>query len=214
MQIGGIGSEHNTHMHNVTNCIHESPEKQKPKAGGMTASNTAMQQTLQQTLQGENSAFSMSAFFNKISGGTKRLFGRIWGGSGEKDSGTVVDSEDEQEMAEIAAASMPVNEQNGKDRINNNSFFTPVMSAAEPSHNIIQKVKLKVHQAAGYLAKHFSFSGKNSFDTKQKERREDLRRKSRYREDEMEIECIITDDSYLLDSYDRKGEYSKLSTKL
>lgn len=215
MQIGGIGSEHNTHMHQVTNCIHESPAKQKPKTGGMSASNTAMQQTAQQTMQDENNAFSLSGFFNKLSGGTKRLFGRIWGGSGEKDSGTVDDYADEQEMAEIAAAAIPVNEQqNGKDRINNNPFFTPVTSAAEPSPNIIQKVRLRIHQAAGYLAKHFSFSGKNSFNAKQKEPREDLRRKSRYRDEEMEIDCTITDDSYLLDSYDRKGEYSKLSTKL
>lgn len=213
MQIGGIGSEHNTHMHHVTNCMHESPATKKPK-GGMAASNNALQQTAQQALQGENNAFSLSDFFNRMFGSTKRLFGRIWGGDGDKDRGTVTDSADEQEMAELAASAIPVNEQDGKDRINNNPFFTPVMSTAEPSHNIIQKAKLKVHRAAGYLAKHFSFSGRNSFDARHKEQKEDLRRKSRYRENEMEIECTITDDSYLLDSYDRKGEYSKLSTKL
>lgn len=213
MQIGGIGSEHNTHAHHVTSCIHESSEKQKPK-GGMAMSRTAMQQTAQQALQDENSAFSLSDFFNRLSGGTKRLFGRIWGGSGEKDSGTVTDEADEQEMAEIAASLAPVNGQDGKNRINNNPFFTPVVNNAGPSQNFVQKVKLKIRQTAGYLAKHFSFSGKNSFDTKQGENREDLRRKSRYRDDDMEIECTITDDSYLLDSYDRRGEYSRLSTKL
>jgi len=183
-------------------------------AGKMSTSRAAMQQAGRQAAQSENGAFSLSEFFDKLFGSTRKFFGRIWGGSGDKDRGTVTDAADEQEMAEIAALAMPVSEQDGRDRINNNPFFTPVISSPEPSYSFVQKVKLKVHQAAGYLAKQFSFSGRKSFDTNQKEQREDLRRKSRYRDSETEIECTITDDSYLLDSYDRKGEYSRLSTKL
>ena len=39
-----------------------------------------------------------------------------------------------------------------------------------------------------------------------------MRRRSKYRQDELEIDCVLTDESYLLDSYDRKGEYSQLTT--
>lgn len=213
MQIGGIGSEHNTHMHNVTNCMHESPAVNKPKTGGMSAAQTAAQQPQQQGAQNGNNVFSWSDFFDRFFGSTKKLFGRIWGGSGEKDGGTAEEAADEQNMASLAATAMPAGERD--DRINNNPFFTPVTVSPEQPRGIIRRVRYKVQRAAGQLSKRFSFlgSGNNSLDAKKREKKEDLRRRSRYREDDVEIECMLTDDSYLLDSYDRKGEYSKLSTK-
>ena len=48
--------------------------------------------------------------------------------------------------------------------------------------------------------------------TKQQHTKEDLRKRSQYKEDDQEIECILTDESYLTDSYNRKGEYSHLTT--
>jgi hypothetical protein len=70
---------------------------------------------------------------------------------------------------------------------------------------------------ASQLADHlpgrfFGFQTRSSFQSGSRPKG-DLRRKSRYRKDEVEIDCILTDDSYLMDSYDRKGEYSKLTTK-
>ena len=214
MQIGGIGSEHNTHTHNVTNCIHESPATKKPEAGAMHVAQTGAQQAQSQAAQGGDNAFSLSGFLDRYFRSTKKLFGRIWGGSGEKDSGTAQELVDEQETASLAVLAMPASEWD--DRINNNPFFTPVTDNMEPPRSIARRVRYKVRRVAGQLAKRFSFlgSGKNSLGAEKREKREDLRRRSHYREDDVEIECVITDDSYLLDSYDRKGEYSKLSTKL
>ena len=59
------------------------------------------------------------------------------------------------------------------------------------------------------------FLGSHSGDflqTKQQHTKEDLRKRSQYKEDDQEIECILTDESYLTDSYNRKGEYSHLTT--
>ena len=42
--------------------------------------------------------------------------------------------------------------------------------------------------------------------------KEDLRKRSKYKQDDQEIECILMDESYLTDSYNRKGEYSHLTT--
>ena len=39
-----------------------------------------------------------------------------------------------------------------------------------------------------------------------------LRKRSQYKQDDQEIECILTDESYLTDSYNRKGEDSHLTT--
>ena len=79
-------------------------------------------------------------------------------------------------------------------------------------------MRVKFKELTGHLAGHLpgNFSGtqtKGSFQAKQEHSKEDLRKHSKYRKDELEIDCILMDDSYLLDSYDRKGEYSKLSTK-
>ncbi len=66
---------------------------------------------------------------------------------------------------------------------------------------------------ADFLAKRFPFAGKNPFQAKHGRPKEDLRKRSHYRGDDLDIDCVLTDDSYLLDSYDRKGSYSQLSTR-
>lgn len=48
---------------------------------------------------------------------------------------------------------------------------------------------------------------------RQERLKEDLRRPGRSRRDELVINSVQTEDSYLLDSYDRKGAYSKLSAR-
>lgn len=100
--------------------------------------------------------------------------------------------------------------------LQSNPYFLAV-EKAEKQQNLLQKVKVRFRSAADFLAKKFPFSGrfsgKNSFQAKQEKPKEDLRKRSHYREDDLEIECLLTDDSYLLDSYDRRGEYSQLSTR-
>lgn len=94
---------------------------------------------------------------------------------------------------------------------NNNPYFTTVSESADTRQNVWQKIRVRFQNITGFLMKRFSFGGNNSFQTRQERPKEDLRRHSRYRGDELEIDCILTDDSYLLDSYNEKGEYSRLS---
>lgn len=110
---------------------------------------------------------------------------------------------------QIAAASTAIQQQN----IHNNPYFSAIEDTGRQSRQIWEKVKVKFHSVTGFLTKRFSFSGKNSFQAKQGKPREDLRKRSHYRGEDLNVDCVLTDDSYLLDSYDRSGNYSQLSTK-
>ena len=97
------------------------------------------------------------------------------------------------------------------------NYFHTLEPAAVPA-TPFQKIRNKIREAASQLADHlpgrfFGSQGKNFLQTKQEQTKEDLSRRSRYKKEDKEIECILTDDSYLLDSYDRKGEYRQLTTK-
>lgn len=113
-----------------------------------------------------------------------------------------------------AAATAAVQPQSIQD----NPYFSTVQSSGDRQETIWQRVRVKFKDIAGRLAGHlpgkfFGAQAGNLFHAKQEKPKEDLRKHSRFRKDELEIDCILTDDSYLLDSYDRKGEYSKLSAK-
>lgn len=118
--------------------------------------------------------------------------------------------------AQIAAAATAVQT---PQAIESNPYFAAVEDIGGRQNTLWQKIKVKFKDVAGQLTGHLPgrFSGslqtKNSFHAKQEPPKQDLRKHSKFRRDEVEIDCVLTDDSYLLDSYDRKGEYSKLSTK-
>lgn len=103
--------------------------------------------------------------------------------------------------------------------IEKNPYFAPAEEIGGRQDTFWRKVKVKFKDVAGHLTGHLPgrFSGslqtKNSFHARQETPKQDLRKHSKFRRDQVEIDCVLTDDSYLLDSYDRKGEYSKLSTK-
>lgn len=111
---------------------------------------------------------------------------------------------------QIAAAATAVK---SPDMMQGNPYFSTVENASTQRQTLWQKMKVRLESAAGFLTKKFSFSSRNSFQAKQEQSKEDLRKRSRYRGDNLDVECVLTDDSYLLDSYDRRGEYSQLSTK-
>lgn len=102
----------------------------------------------------------------------------------------------------------------------NSPYFSAVYSPETVKQTIWQRVRVKFRDMAGQLADHlpgnfFSTQARSFFQAKNGQGRErprgDMRRRSKYRKDEVEIDCILTDDAYLLDTYDRKGEYSTLS---
>lgn len=113
---------------------------------------------------------------------------------------------------QIAAAgtSVPLQE------IQSNPYFSALQEDGNQSKTMLQKMRVKFKDITGRLTGHlpgkfFGAGKKGNFQAGKERPKEDLRRHSRYRGDKLEIDCILTDDSYLLDSYDRKGEYSRLS---
>lgn len=92
-----------------------------------------------------------------------------------------------------------------------NAYFSAIEDKGTQSRNLWEKVKVRFQAIASQLSRHSS--GRNTFQAKQEQNKEDLRRRSHYHGEDQEIDCILTDDSYLLDSYDRKGGYSQLTTK-
>lgn len=112
---------------------------------------------------------------------------------------------------QIAAAATAVQLQD----LQNNPYFSAVDRAAERQDSLWRRMRVKLKDTTGRLAGHlpgkfFGAQTKSSFQAKQRRPKEDLRKRSTFRKDEVEIDCMLTDDSYLLDSYDKKGEYRKL----
>ena len=97
------------------------------------------------------------------------------------------------------------------------TYFQPVEPRAVVPETPAEKVRYQVQKIARKLMDRLPkrFLGSHSGDflqTKQQHTKEDLRKRSQYKENDQEIECILTDESYLTDSYNRKGEYSHLTT--
>ncbi len=119
---------------------------------------------------------------------------------------------------QIAAAASAVRQpQNVEDNVG----LSDIENAGSQQAALWQKIKVKFKDAAGqlsgYLTKRFApgkfadFQAKNSFQAKQEKQKEDLRKTGKFRRDVVEIDHAQIEDNYLLDSYDKRGEYSKLS---
>lgn len=240
MQIGGIGNSglnnHGSASHRVTTCLHEHQEK-SPQQGAMRIS-PASSDSVKMT--GESQQLSLLDILRDTLAKGKSFMRWLWGpesggdaviGSREILDGTrtqqagadpvVTLHEDAQHDSHVAVASTMV--QQPQTQMGNNPYFTTHSDPGKVKENLFQKIRVKFRDAAGQLAKRFGgrlgerlagrFSGKNSLDSRRQRSKEDLRRHSRYKDEDMEIDCVLTDDSYLMDSYDRKGEYSKLTTE-
>lgn len=225
MRLNGIGSGHGSDAHRVTECIHNHGHAQKP--GGAGAQGMALGAAQLEAEQKQQDAqLSLSVWLDKTLQSGKRLWGRIWGSNVESAAGEAGDRTGAaQTMAQIgpenassASSSQAAPTQITERQIQFNPYFQP-LEIKQSTHVLpMQKLRNKVKEVAGILADHlpgkaFHFQTKNGFQAKHQQAKEDLRRQSRYRTDEMEIDCILTDEEYLLDSYDRKGAYSTLTTK-
>lgn len=226
MQLGGIGDHHSSGMHQVTKCLHGNEQSLEGKMKMQVQPGAAAQQTLR-VHQEESAQFSVFDWMQKLLRGTgQRLLG-FWRGS---DTGVLGQSDEKAGGSQTVAQMYPANDTSVANDANRatqeqllqqNPYFsavTPDSKAVHPS--LGQRIKIKCKKVAGQLADHlpgrflrFSFEKQSSYQTKKKRIKEDLRKRSKYREDTLEIDCFLTDDSYLLDSYDRKGEYTQLTTK-
>lgn len=251
MQIGGVGYEHNSSMHHVTNCVHDHGTMPK-KTGGAAALEAASAASVTIRESRFDAGFSLSAWLADPLGNAKKLLGRIWHGSDESGSVSGNRTTAGSEMGDMAAMAMEKEAAEGvvsgnasggtggqagmqsasdhealheprvaaaaaaakpQDFVRRNPYFSPVEDAGRQSETFWQKAKVKFEAVMGHLTKRFSFSGRNSFRARQEQQKEDLRKKSHYKRDDLEIDCVLTDESYLLDSYNRRGEYRQLSTK-
>lgn len=217
--MGGIGGIQREDNHRVTGCLHD--HHSGPKSGAAQMSSVTNDTT---TIAGEQkeqttATWNLNDWFrNKLEGGKQRLL-RFWqGGEGTQDNAAIgTPSNDSGKAATIssttisphaaavsatAAAQQPLQE---------TPYFQPLTDTQKEKEHFLQRIKIRIQELTGHLPG--KFSDQEAFSAKQGKSREDLRRHSRFRTEDQEIECILTDDSYLLDSYDRKGEYSKLSVK-
>lgn len=81
-----------------------------------------------------------------------------------------------------------------------------------------RRIRVRFKDIAGQLTGHLRgntsrFQARRSFQPKQAITRAEPEKKDKLRRDAVEIDKYHVEESYLLDSYDRKGGYSKLSTK-
>lgn len=224
MQFNGIGEGHGAEMHQVTNCMHDHSHYRKPEPLASASSAAEQPQTLESVRQELTGQFSLSAWLAQtLKGGGKFLRG-FWDGGGSEVSGdgggradkpSVMARQDADRTPQAAEASMA---SLACGAVGKNPYFSALGETGSRRESLWQKARVRFKDAAGYLAGHlpgnfFNAKPRNSFQAGQQRPREDPRKRSRFHGDQLEIDCFLTDDSYLLDSYDRKGEYSKLSAK-
>lgn len=240
MQIGGIGhsglGSHSNASHRVTPGLHHDHETKKEgniRISAASSEGAKVTQTSQQQL-------SLLDFLKNTLAKGKSLLEWLWGtesggntaiGASQAVDGTrtqqgstdplVTLHDNAVHDSRVAAASATV--QHPQTRMENNPYFTTHSDPGKVKENPFHKIRVKFRDMTGQLTKRFGgrlgerlagrFSGKNTLNSKRQRPREDLRKRSRYKEKDSEIDCVLTDDSYLMDSYDRKGEYTTLTTE-
>ena len=223
MQIGGVGSGHDTYSHQVTGCIHEHGENKDVGGAGTKLGSVQTIQTAEEVLQ-ENSSVNLMSWVQNISSKGKQLLQKIWGESKEANDAITSQNGSGNHIAGqetlVTGNSVGVKTTMNRAAVETaatHTYFRPVEAKDTMPANPFQKVRYQVQKVARKLMDRLPgrFMGSHTGDflqTKQKQTKEDLRKRSQYKQDDQEIECILTDESYLTDSYNRKGEYSHLTT--
>lgn len=216
MRIGNVDI-HGASSHQVTDCVHRHPE-QKKETGAMkmsTESAVSEKSVGQEAMEPPVQWSPMDWLRNLLKKG-RGLAQRLWGsdspGITEENLQKKTGGPDTAQRNSEAALPQKT-EEHWKSAEQMPPYFI-LPEKRESPQGIFQKITTKVHTVSGYLEKHlpFTHTQTGSSHAKQQNKEEDLRRRSRYRKEDTEIDCILTDDSYLLDSYNKKGEYSRLST--
>ena len=220
MQVGGVGSGHDTYSHQVTGCIHEHGENKDVGGAGTKLGSV---QTAEEVLQ-ENSSVNFMSWVQNISSKGKQLLQKIWGESKEANDAITSQNGSGNHIAGqetlVTGNSVGVKTTMNRAAVETaatHTYFRPVEAKDVMPANPFQKVRYQVQKVARKLMYRLPgrFLGSHTGDflqTKQEQTKEDLRKRSQYKQDDQEIECILTDESYLTDSYNRKGEYSHLTT--
>ncbi len=213
----GIHDHHGAHQH--TGEIHSA------------ASNSSVPEHIKSKVAGDG-----LGIWHTFITGVKGLWGHVWGSSTGGVNQVGIDSGEAigeaQIMAQVGETDAAGNHgpaiataasvaQSSMTR--ENPYFTTVADKDADRGSFIQRVRIRFRELTNRLKNNFAgkfggrmageYSGRGALNSKQQKSQEDLRKHSRYREDGLEMDCVLTDDSYLMDSYDRKGGYSTLTTK-
>lgn len=155
----------------------------------------------------------------------RSLFGKVWGWDaegaikeqGEASSVTKAHSGAASAMAGATGTLLSSNVQVPQKMMMENPYFTAV---SRRKQTVSQRIRTQLRNFSKRFQRGrqpWEFSGDSDWKSDQKgngrKQREDLCKRSRCREKDIEFECVLADDSYLLDSYDRNGEYSRLTTE-
>ena len=224
MQLGRISDNHSSDMHQITKCLHEQHSQPDKNIGKMGMAPNAAAQQIIQTNKEQQTQLTLNDWIHRlIQSGKQRLLD-FWYGSETPSSGDKSHKTGSgQIMAQLGNGSdkrvINQSEIQKEAAVYSSPYFATVTTnqPQNPATVLVQKIKRKCRSITGQRAKHLpgkfsKFHKKGSFHAKKDGNREDLRRRSKYREDKLEIDCVLTDESYLLDSYDRKGEYTQLTT--
>lgn len=213
---------HGSSSHHVTDCVHRHEDK-KTETGAMRMSGgTAPVSPQSQAAAGKEALSALWNPFERLKDLLRKGRGlalRLWGNDlpgaseGRNSGTTAVKGQVSSVMPGQENSRLQPHDDGERSARQMPPYFVLPENKGAATGGVLQRILTKVHSVSGYLEKHLPFAHTGSFHAKQQNREEDLRRRSRYRKDDEEIECILTDDSYLLDSYNKKGEYSKLSTE-
>ena len=234
MRVDKADSHFDNHgnAHKITHGIHDHHGTGE-KIGKMSsaASNPSASKQIKSETVGEG-----LGIWRTFSTGVKGLWGHVWGSSTGGVNQVGIDSGEAigeaQIMAQVGETDAAGNHgpaiataasvaQSSMTR--ENPYFTTVADKDADRGSFIQRVRIRFRELTNRLKNNFAgkfggrmageYSGRGALNSKQQKSQEDLRKHSRYREDGLEMDCVLTDDSYLMDSYDRKGGYSTLTTK-
>ena len=229
MQIGGLGSSHSSSDHHVTSCIHDHHEIQEKTGMMAMKTSAAMEASAAKAELRQENLLSLATWLRNMLGSGKGFLLNFWdGGQGSADSAggeqtavssaggshATVSQAAVQAGDPYTAAAVTVQQ----PVLHDSSHLSAAEGTEHPRQTLLQKIGERLPHVSGRLngrrsRKDFGFQTKNSFQARQERSREDLRKHSRYRKDTVEINCARTEESYLMDSYDRRGEYSRLTTK-
>lgn len=214
--INGIGSgvsnqSMSGHVHRVTECVHADAHKQNEGAASSARMTTGENvQTITEQEPRWNLFHWMEQAFRRAGGGVKSFFGTAAGTGTEENARTAAGRE--------AVTQLLPDQQAAADRA---AYFVPA-GVLPPQNSWFQNLKTKIGirfgEIRGSLARHLKQdqnlqTGTGRQGSQAQRGKENRSRLSVYRQEEQEIECIITDDSYLLDSYNKKGDYSRLGSR-
>lgn len=157
MQVGGVGSGHDTYSHQVTGCIHEHGENKDVGGAGTKLGSVQTIQTAEEVLQ-ENSSVNLMSWVQNISSKGKQLLQKIWGESKEANDAITSQNGNGNHIAGqetlVTGNSVGVKTTMNRAAVETaatHTYFRPVEAKDTMPANPFQKVRYQVQKVARKL---------------------------------------------------------------